>query len=120
MYATPEDYARLYGAAPEGVERALQEAQRDIDALTFNRITVKGFDNLTGFQRELVTEAVCAQAEFLQENRELLDSPLASYGINGVSMAFDAKRVQTISGVTAPNRVISLLRQTGLACRRLS
>ena len=35
--------------------KALKDASRDIDSLTYNRITAIGFDNLTEFQKNIFT-----------------------------------------------------------------
>ena len=117
-YLPPEEYS---GAIPaEEVEARLQRACRDIDSLTFNRIVKAGFDNLTEFQQGLIKEAVQLHADFCYDNAELLDSPLASYAINGVSMSFDKSKIVTIGGVTTSSEVYGLLMQTGLCCRSLA
>lgn len=135
-YADAEAFARFCPDAvidAERLEAALESASRDIDGLTFNRIAAArcksavpgeanavGFDALTPFQRDLVTRAVCLHAAFRAEYGEWLDSPLESYGINGVSMGFSSGGSGSTSGVverggvkTSP-RVLALLRQTGL------
>ena len=116
-YLPPEEYS---GAIPaEEVEARLKRACRDIDSLTFNRIVKKGFENLTEFQQELIKEAVKLHADFCYENAELLESPLASYAINGVSMSFDKSKTVTAEGVTTSSETYSLLMQTGLCYRGL-
>ena len=79
-------------------------AESDIDTLTFNRITAIGFDNLTAF---------------VFDNAELLDSPLSSYSISGVSMSFDSSKVINYCGVTTTRQVYNTLLQTGLCYRGL-
>ena len=64
------------------------KASRQIDTLTFCRIRGIGFDNLTEFQQEQIQYVTCLLADFLYENQDELETMLASYGINGVSMAF--------------------------------
>ena len=54
----------------DDVDKMLRQASRHIDALTFNRIVAKGFDNLTEFQKDVVKEVVYRQAEFEYENDE--------------------------------------------------
>lgn len=119
-WASPEDYARYCpGGSLSGAELAamLERASGQVDAICFGRIRRAGFENLTAFQRERIAEAVCRHAEFLATYSDALESPLASYGINGVSMAFDAGRMTCQGGVTAGREVYSLLTQTGLAHR---
>lgn len=128
-YADTEDFARFCPNTVIDAERldaVLEDASRDVDGMTFNRIPATrngaavGFDALTPFQRELVTRAVCLHAAFRAEYGEWIDSPLESYGINGVSMGFGSGGAGGASGVverggvkTSP-RVLALLRQTGL------
>jgi hypothetical protein len=114
-YLTSEEYS---GDIPEEErDSRLEQASRVIDSLTFNRIVGAGFENLTEFQQETVKRAVSKQAEFAYSNAELLESPLSSYGISGVSMSFDRSKVLTIGGVTTTNEVYGLLMQTGLCYR---
>lgn len=116
-YLPPEEYSGNIPA--EEVEARIGRACRDIDSLTFNRIVEKGFENLTEFQQELIKEAVGLHADFCYDNAELLESPLASYAINGVSMSFDKSKTVTIGGVTTSSEVYGLLMQTGLCYRGL-
>ena len=117
MYLDPEEYSGNIPA--EELTERLKRACRDIDSLTFNRIVKVGFENLTEFQQELIKEAVKLHADFCYENAELLESPLASYAINGVSMSFDKSKTVTIGGVTTSSEVYGLLMQTGLCYRGL-
>jgi hypothetical protein len=114
-YLTPDEYNG--GIPEEEQESRLKQASRVVDSLTFNRIVSAGFENLTQFQQEIIKEAVALQADFAYQNAELLESPLSSYGISGVSMSFDRSKVLTIGGVTTTNEVYGLLLQTGLCYR---
>lgn len=122
-YVTAEYYANTYGgsAIPEkDREKALLQASRHIDTLTFDRIVGKGFDNLTEFQQEIVREVVCKQADFEAENAGFIDSPLSSYSINGVSMGFGSSwNLVTQSGVAMMRDLYEVLAQTGLCCRKV-
>ena len=91
-----------------------------MDSLTFNRIRgAGGITELTELQQELVKRAVAQQADFRHEYAEMLNNPLSSYGINGVTMAWDKSVLVQQSGVFTTNAVISLLRQTGMTYRGL-
>ena len=117
MYLEPSEYS---GSIPEEqIESRIRRACRDIDSLTFNRIVKAGFENLTEFQQELIKEAVQLHADFCYDNADLLDSPLAAYSINGVSMSFDKSKIVTVDSVTTSSAVYSLLMQTGLCYRGL-
>lgn len=115
-YATSADYAQ-YGSGniqPEELDKILHNASRQIDSLTFNRIVGKGFDNLTDFQQEIITESCCKLADFLHDNADLLGSAFSSYSVNGVSMSFGGMAVTVINGVPASREIYSLLCQSGL------
>lgn len=119
-YATSEELAKYVPATANEVGTVavyLDQASDEVDALCYGRIRKVGFANLTEFQREKVKKAVCYHAAFLYAYGDLVSSPLASYGINGVSMSFSDDRTVTQGGVTTINTVMTQLRQSGLAAR---
>ncbi len=119
-YATVEDYNNLLGDAIEVRDADMRQASRHIDSLTYNRIVSAGFSRLTQFQKEIIKEVVCRQAQFEVENADAISSVLSSYSINGVSMAFGSSwNVFTEHGVAMRRDVYALLQQTGLCCRML-
>lgn len=120
-YATPEYYTDTYGGTlilENDIERALQIASRHIDSLTYNRIVGRGFSSLTQFQRDIIQDVVCQQADFETENADEINSILSSYSINGVSAQFGSSwNVFTDKGVAMKRDLYVLLCQTGLCCR---
>ena len=119
-YVTASEYAELgYTDLPtEDATRLLTEASRNVDTLTFNRIVAKGFNNLTEFQKEIIKQVVCEQADFLYDNADAIASVLDSYSINGVSMRFGTGfNVIMEGGLPIQSTTYSLLEQTGLCCR---
>ena len=121
-YVTPTEYAEMgFNAIPaEDRAKFLNEASRQVDTMTFNRIVAKGFDHLTQFQQDIVKQVVCDQAEFLFENADAISSVLDSYSINGVSMRFGTGfNVVTEESIPTQGTTYSLLQQTGL-CSRLA
>ena len=76
-------------------------------------------DTLTAFQQDKVRLALSQQTAFVFDNAELLDSPLSSYSISGVSMSFDSSKVINYCGVTTTRQVYNTLLQTGLCYRGL-
>lgn len=120
-YVTPEYYREIYeGTAipEEKQERALAQASRHIDSLTYNRIVGRGFSCLTEFQQEVIREVVCQQADFEYENADEIDTILSGYSINGVSAQFGSSwNVFMGKGVAMKRDVYALLSQTGLCCR---
>ena len=120
-YVTPEYYRETYGGSqiPENeLERALTQASRHIDSLTYNRIVGRGFSNPTVFQQDVIREVVCQQADFEYENADEINTILSSYSLNGASVQFGSSwNVYTEKGVAIKRDVYALLSQTGLCCR---
>ena len=117
IYATSQDYLNYYTAVPDDFSRLVQKASRDIDTLTYCRINGIGWENLTDFQREAVTEACCDIVQFMDENRELLCTPLSSYSINGVSMQFSFNPTVFVqSGIVMRQSTYGRLVSTGFCC----
>lgn len=120
-YATPEYYTDTYGGTlilENDIARALQIASRHIDSLTYNRIVGRGLSSLTQFQRDIIQDVVCQQADFETENADEINSILSSYSINGVSAQFGSNwNVFTDKGVAMKRDLYALLCQTGLCCR---
>lgn len=102
----------------EQLEKALRQASRHIDSLTYNRIVGRGFSLLTDFQQEIIREVVCQQADFEYENADEINSILSSYSINGVSASFGSSwNIFMDKGVAMKRDVYTMLCQTGLCCR---
>lgn len=123
-YANITYYENTYNGTvipDDELEKALRNASRHIDSLTYNRIISQGISNLSEFQQEVIREVVCKQAEFEYENADLLNSVLSSYSINGVSMGLNADgwNVFVQNGVVMQRATYDLLKQTGLCCRSL-
>lgn len=120
-YVTSSYYREQYKGSiiPETeLEKALKQASRHIDSLTYNRIVGQGFFNLTPFQQETVQEAICQQADFEYENADEINTILSSYSINGVSAQFGSSwNVFMEKGVAMKRDVYALLCQTGLCCQ---
>ena len=120
-YVTPHYYKESYKGSTvpdEDLEKALRQASRHIDSLTYNRIVGRGFSSLTEFQREVVQEVTCQQADFEYENADEINTILSSYSLNGASVSFGSSwNVFTDKGVAMMRDVYALLSQTGLCCR---
>lgn len=100
------------------IDKYLRQASRDIDVLTFHRISDKGFDKLTEHQQEIIKEVCCEHASFLIDNEPMLKTYLSGYSINGVSMNFvDLNNVYMSQGVVMDKSLYRRLCATGLCCR---
>ena len=120
-YVTYEYYCDAYKGdviPMDELDKALKQASRHVDSLTYNRIVGRGFARLTGWQQEVIREVVCQQADFETENEDEISTVLQSYSINGVSAQFGSSwNVFTDKGVAMKRDVYALLCQTGLCCR---
>lgn len=120
-YVTPEYFRETYQGSiipEEEQEKALRQASRHIDSLTYNRIVGRGISSLTEFQKEVIQEVVCLQADFEYENADEISTILSNYSINGVSAQFGSSwNVFTDKGIAMMRDVYALLSQTGLCCR---
>lgn len=120
IYADETFYKNEYLGThtPENLNRILKTASQHIDTLTFNRIVGLGFNNLTPFQQSVIKEVCCQMADFAIENKDLIDTTLTSYSINGVSMNFgDSWNVVTSQGIALRRSTFELLQQSGLTRR---
>lgn len=103
--------------AVPGDKDANKRAGRDIDALTFCRIRALGWEGLTPFQQGAVADVVEGLAGFRAENKELLESTVSGYSINGVSVEYTGGvSVTRVGGIVIPRGLYALLEQTGLTC----
>lgn len=122
MYSSVAEFIQLFPETEltdEKITALLEKASDEIDGLTFNRIVHRGFDNLTDFQKEKISKAVCYHADFIHNYDDMLSSPFSSYAINGVSMAFNGGNIAEQGGVKTIKAVYNLLAQTGLTRRNL-
>ena len=122
-YVTESYYINTYGGRTvpeENLKSALHQASRHIDSLTYNRIVGRGFDNLTDFQKEVIREVICLQADFECENADEINTVLSSYSINGVSASFGSSwNVLVQNGIAVKRDTYRVLCQTGLCCLSL-
>jgi hypothetical protein len=123
MYADYEYYTNEYkGTMPEEeAVKALKQAERHIDTLTYNRIKKCKFEGLTEFQQAIVKECACMMADFEHSNASMINSLVNSYSINGASISFSGEcaNCQLANGVIVQKDTYAYLAQTGLTCRSL-
>lgn len=123
MYADYEYYKTEYkGTLPEEkAVKALKQASRHIDTLTYHRIVGDEFDCLTVFQQDIIKETACMMADFESANDSMINSLINSYSINGASINFsgESANCQLVNGVVVKKDVYAYLAQTGLTCRSL-
>ena len=123
MYADYEYYTTEYnGILPEEeAVKALKQASRHIDTLTYNRIVAVGFENLTEFQQGIIKECECLMADWETENADYINSMLTSYSLNGASMSFSGNSESAFiqNGIAVSREIYSHLQKCGLCTRSL-
>ena len=123
MYANAEYYKTTYKGNLEDAEidKALQQASRHIDTLTYNRIVGIGFDNLTEYQQGIIKECECLMADWETDNADYINSMLSSYSLNGASMSFTGNSASAVvtNGVAVSRDIYSHLQKCGLCTRSL-
>ena len=123
MYADYEYYTAEYkGTMPEEeAVKALKQASRHIDTLTYNRIKRCEFERLTTFQRDVIKETTCMMADFEHNNASMINSLINNYGINGANISFSGEcaNCKIVNGIIVQKDVYAYLSQTGLTCLSL-
>ena len=123
MYASVEYYKTTYrgNLEDESIDKALQQASRHIDTLTYNRIVGIGFDNLTEYQQGIIKECECLMADWETENADYINSMLSSYSLNGASMSFTGNSASAVvtNGVAVSRDIYSHLQKCGMCTRVL-
>lgn len=123
MYADIEYYKTTYKGKLDNaeIEKALQQASRHIDTLTYNRIVAIGFENLTEYQQGIIKECACIMADWESENADYINSMLSSYSLNGASMSFTGQSANAFvtNGIAVSRDIYSHLQKSGLCCKVL-
>ena len=97
QYVTKEYYVDTFKGTSvpnDDLDRYLKLAQEKIDEVTFNRIVGIGFNNLTDFQKDCISKAICYQAEYYFANGINSLSNVSSYSVLDISINVD-KSTQT-------------------------
>lgn len=120
-YADVDYYKKSYKGTlipEEELEKALINASRHIDVLTYNRIVGRGINVLTEYQQNIIKEVCCDMAEFEFDNADMINSVLENYSINGVSMTFGSSwNVSVVNGIAIKKEIYGKLNSTGLCSR---
>lgn len=123
MYVDLDYYKNTYKGNLEDteIEKALNQASRHIDTLTYNRVVAVGFDNLTDYQQSIIKECVCLLADWESENADYITNLLSSYSLNGASMSFNGNSAtaQVVNGIAISREIYSHLQKCGLCTRSL-
>lgn len=122
QYVTQEYYFNEFGGTtlPDAeISKYLKLAQEKIDDVTFNRIVGIGFDNLTDFQKECVSKAVCYQAEYYFENGTSSLSNVSSYEVLDISITMKEDTKTEAQKLEMSEFAYMNIKKSGLASRVL-
>lgn len=94
LYVSKEYYSNTFKGKTipnEDIQKYLELAQEKIDSITYNRIVAIGFDNLTEFQKEKISKAICYQAEYIFKNgyNDEDNRDISSYSVLDISVSVD-------------------------------
>lgn len=121
QYVSYTYYRDTYGGVlltDENADRYLKQASRQVNTICRGRIEGMGFDSLSPFRKSSIQDVICRQAEFLYQNKSMLETYLSSYAINGVSMQFgQAWNLHVEDGIAMPRELYQVLLRTGLCYR---
>lgn len=125
LYVDKEYYSNTFKGTlipSDDIEKYLELAQEKIDSITFNRIVEIGFNNLTEFQREKISKAICYQAEYIFKNGfndEDKEKGIASYSVLDISVNVkDSEKTQADKECMS-EIAYDLIHKTGLDSRLL-
>lgn len=118
LYVDEEYYSDTFEGTKitDGVERYLELAQEKIDSITYNRIVGIGFNNLTDFQKEKISKAICYQAEYIFENgfNNENNGNIVSYSVLDISVNVDANKKTQAQKLNMSEIAYDLIHKTGL------
>ena len=94
LYVDKEYYLNIFKGniiPDKDIEKYLELSQEKIDSITFNRIVAIGFNNLTEFQREKISKAICYQADYIFQNgyNDENNRNISSYSVLDISISVD-------------------------------
>lgn len=126
LYVNEDYYSNTFEGTTipdDDVKKYLELAQEKIDDITFNRIVKIGFDNLTDFQKEKISKAICYQAEHIFKNgfNNEDNSDVSSYSVLDISVNVKDKNTTEKTKAEKENMsevAYSLIHKTGLDCRK--
>lgn len=121
LYVDKEYYSNTFKGKiifDEDIEKYLELAQEKIDSITYNRIVAIGFDNLTKFQKEKISKAICYQADYVFQNgyNDENNRDVSSYSVLDISVSVDnSSNNKTIAQkVNMSEIAYDLVHKTGL------
>lgn len=121
LYVDKEYYSNIFKGKTipdEDIEKYLGLAQEKIDSITYNRIVAIGFNNLTEFQREKISKAICYQAEYIFKNgyNDEDNRDISSYSVLDISVSVDnsSSNKTNAQKLNMSEIAYDLVRKTGL------
>ena len=121
LYVDKEYYLNVFKGdiiPDKSIEKYLELSQEKIDSITFNRIVAIGFDNLTEFQKDKISKAICYQADYIYQNgyNDENNRDISSYNVLDISVSVDnSNNNKTIAQkINMSEMAYDLVHKTGL------
>ncbi len=121
LYVDKEYYLNVFKGdiiPDKSIEKYLELSQEKIDSITFNRIVAIGFDNLTEFQKDKISKAICYQADYIYQNgyNDENNRDISAYNVLDISVSVDnSNNNKTIAQkINMSEMAYDLVHKTGL------
>ncbi len=122
LYVNEDYYLKTFNGtllSNDELDKYLELAQEKIDSITYNRIVKIGFNNLTDFQKDKISKAICYQAEYVkgngynnEENRDI-----SSYSVLDISVSVDSSKKSIAQKLSMSEIAYDYVHKTGLDSR---
>lgn len=122
LYVNEDYYLKTFNGtllSNDELDKYLELAQEKIDSITYNRIVKIGFNNLTDFQKDKISKAICYQAEYVkgngynnEENRDI-----SSYSVLDISVSVDNSKKSIAQKLSMSEIAYDYVHKTGLDSR---
>lgn len=122
LYVNEDYYLKKFEGkllSDDEINKYLELAQEKIDSITYNRILKIGFDNLTEFQKDKISKAICYQAEYIKKNgyNNEDNRDISSYSVLDISVNVDNSKKSIAQKLNISEIAYDYVHKTGLDCR---
>lgn len=121
LYVNKDYYLKKFEGkllSDDEINKYFELAQEKIDSITYNRIVKIGFDNLTDFQKDKISRAICYQAEYIKENgyNNEDNRDISSYSVLDISVNVDNSKKSIAQKLNISEIAYDYVHKTGLDC----
>lgn len=121
LYVDKDYYLEIFNGSlllDEEINKNLELAQEKIDSITHNRIVAIGFTNLTEFQKDKISKAICYQAEYIKKNgyNNEDNRDISSYSVLDITVNVDSSKKSIAQKLNMSEIAYDYVHKTGLDC----